>query len=801
MGLLHKSHSGAASTRSSAARSSLLHIACCISQVNNIIRDVDIRVLEFEDVSCTAKLLANAFAPPNGYNALQQKIILSETESGLAARLGKSQLLVAEYDGDIVGSVEAFTPAFLEGKAIRFWNESLPLDTYISALAVAPSWRRAGVASSLIEAVERRAWDAGEGCVSLQVDATNTAAVALYEHLGYAVVGYDRAVTTPSSNALMTSLVFGGGKQRSLLVLQKQRPKPPQPPQPPAAGRFARWTSRTRAVLGRVSRLRMSASPPPPVQWAEVLIEQFTKYDAEAVRRAAASIAAPSWEDIGSRLPERERELQAIRQSGRGPTDVAADLRLFELAEGAAPRVVLWRDQSAWCPYCHKVMLQLEEKRVPYSVRRAPMKCYAGGALQKPAEFLELSKAGTLPVAVIDGELYPDSASILAAIEREFPDHPSLMPSTELGRRTLEQVGVLEQSFSSAWLVWLTTPPWLPGDAQRATAFTDSLDAIDAHLRAMSTLGVSAAEDSQEGPEDGAGPYLLGATFSLADVKMAPFMERAAASMPYYRGLTIRTGGRWPAIEKWFAAMEARPVYAALRGDFYTHALDLPPQLSPFGLGRSADADAQRYAAEIDGSDGVSWGLPLPRAGQLEPLPGEDDDSKARVAAAAALWRNAEQVASFACRGRGIRAVVRLPAPTALAIAAVVALAINGALQGSAASAFQWSATALVMYDILGTRAPLADPRAIPARTLSPLVDASLRLTASAMLAPGSDAQERMRDAQRQLSALDPEAAAPLHDALLYLRARIGVPRDMSYAEARQARAHLTACMDALSSD
>ena len=55
-----------------------------------------------------------------------------------------------------------------------------------------------------------------------------------------------------------------------------------------------------------------------------------------------------------------------------------------------------------------------------------------------------------------------------------------------------------------------------------------------------------------------------------------------------------------------------------------------------------------------------------------------------------------------------------------------------------------------------------------------------------------------MRDAQRQLCALAPEAAAPLRDALLYLRARVGVPRDMGYAEARALRAHLGACLEAL---
>jgi glutathione S-transferase len=56
-------------------------------------------------------------------------------------------------------------------------------------------------------------------------------------------------------------------------------------------------------------------------------------------------------------------------------------------------------------------------------------------------------------------------------------------------------------------------------------------------------------------------------------------VERAAASIAYYKGLHIRGQARWPALERWFAALEQRPTYMATKSDYYTHCHDLPPQL------------------------------------------------------------------------------------------------------------------------------------------------------------------------------------------------------------------------------
>ena len=37
--------------------------------------------------------------------------------------------------------------------------------------------------------------------------------------------------------------------------------------------------------------------------------------------------------------------------------------------------VCLCRDHAAWCPYCQKVWLQLEEKRIPYVIEKINMRC------------------------------------------------------------------------------------------------------------------------------------------------------------------------------------------------------------------------------------------------------------------------------------------------------------------------------------------------------------------------------------------------------------------------------------------
>ncbi len=71
-----------------------------------------------------------------------------------------------------------------------------------------------------------------------------------------------------------------------------------------------------------------------------------------------------------TRLSWTELETLANYEIDRvnGPTNAQAGLRLFGKSESDV-RVTLYRDHHAWCPYCQKVWLWLEEKQIPYRIK------------------------------------------------------------------------------------------------------------------------------------------------------------------------------------------------------------------------------------------------------------------------------------------------------------------------------------------------------------------------------------------------------------------------------------------------
>ena len=239
------------------------------------------------------------------------------------------------------------------------------------------------------------------------------------------------------------------------------------------------------------------------------------------------------------------------------------------------------------------------------------------------------------------------------------------------------------------------------------------------------------------------GVWRRSAQLSLVDCFFAPFLERMAASLPYYKGLPLRRNEAWPHIEAWFVAMESRPSYRHIQSDFYTHVHDLPPQ-----VGRCQSVpEAEPFAAAIDGTDG-SWSLPLSDDDSALPQPlgglGQTAD-EARREAAERLLANHDAITRFAARG-------------------------------------------LAGPGFPPVSAPFSDPNAVADEAAVPLVGTLLRHTVHALIDGHDVAAESLS------RGIDPRAAAA---SLGYLRDRISVPRDMSYPAARQLRAHLNAMIEA----
>jgi glutathione S-transferase len=232
-----------------------------------------------------------------------------------------------------------------------------------------------------------------------------------------------------------------------------------------------------------------------------------------------------------------------------GPTNAQSRLRLFGKAESDV-RVTLYRDNHAWCPYCQKVWLWLEEKQIPYRIEKVTMFCYG----TKEDWYKKKVPSGMLPALELDGRMITESDDILMALEGAFgPLGMGMRDSAVLPLRQLERL------LFGAWCSWLCQPArWFRQEQQSKDHFVGVVAKVEAALAQMP------------------GPYFL-ADFSTADVIFTPYVERMNASLYYYKGYSLREEN--PHLSAWFDAMESRLTYRGTQSDFHTHAHDLPPQM------------------------------------------------------------------------------------------------------------------------------------------------------------------------------------------------------------------------------
>ncbi|NJK74964.1 MAG: glutathione S-transferase family protein [Microcoleus sp. SU_5_6] len=232
-----------------------------------------------------------------------------------------------------------------------------------------------------------------------------------------------------------------------------------------------------------------------------------------------------------------------------GPTNAQSRLRLFGKSESDV-RITLYRDHHAWCPYCQKIWLWLEEKQIPYRIEKVTMFCYG----EKESWYKRKVPSGMLPAIELDGRIITESDDILIALEKVFGplslgmENPRVLPLRRL-----------ERLLFRAWCSWLCYPT--------------SSTRVEQNNRNQFQSVVAQVETALSSTP---GPYFLD-EFGTADVIFTPYVERMNASLYYYKGYSMREEN--PRFAGWFAAMESRPTYRGTQSDFHTHAHDLPPQM------------------------------------------------------------------------------------------------------------------------------------------------------------------------------------------------------------------------------
>ena len=107
----------------------------------------------------------------------------------------------------------------------------------------------------------------------------------------------------------------------------------------------------------------------------------------------------------------------------------------------------------------------------------------------------------------------------------------------------------LERQVFSVWFEWLTSPEDLSRD-------------MDAKLREV-----------DRALSQSAGSYFLGEDISIIDILFTPFLERMAASLPYFKGFESRNEKKYPFLYRWYVAMDSRETYRGIKSDYVSYRL------------------------------------------------------------------------------------------------------------------------------------------------------------------------------------------------------------------------------------
>lgn len=250
-------------------------------------------------------------------------------------------------------------------------------------------------------------------------------------------------------------------------------------------------------------------------------------------RHSASSVRAwlpASTPDLASFSPSVERVvLLSSATSTRGlvraiiPNSSTPALAMAAAATTAVePAEVLVKaatgspDKLGDCPFSHRVLLTLEEKGIPYSMKLVDTS-------NKPQWFLDVNPEGKVPVLKVAGGWLPDSDKIVEELEKKYPDSRKLA-------NTPEQSSVASGLFGSF-------ARFLKGAGPEEDLLAQ-LKQLDDALAASG------------------GPYVAGKEFTAVDARLAPALYHIQVALKHFKDWTIPA--EYTHVQEYIKALESR---------------------------------------------------------------------------------------------------------------------------------------------------------------------------------------------------------------------------------------------------
>ncbi len=220
-----------------------------------------------------------------------------------------------------------------------------------------------------------------------------------------------------------------------------------------------------------------------------------------------------------------------------------------------------------------KVFITLDEKKLDYEMKVINLFLNE----QYSPEYLKLNPKGVVPTLVHDGRTVVESTLICEYLDDSYPANP-LIPNDPYRRAKMRLWSKLidealfeatrEISFSATFREKLRemTPSQREtrfrnvGDPERRARYMSTYEhGVDSPYVFQAIAHFEKAFKSMEAALGEDGPWLTGASYSLADINLAPYVAR----LEYLNLLDLWLGGR-PTTQAWWERVKARESFSVI---------------------------------------------------------------------------------------------------------------------------------------------------------------------------------------------------------------------------------------------